>query len=257
MKKIDPSQDEALLELEATRQSTSGFFSHGETSTPPREPYINAGNHMAARRHTPSMQDLPTRVVVQIVGHLPMTSFSPMDNLRSLRVTCRFLCSITSDRTVGQLLDVRRFTAAMLWNDRTAYAALLAHLTDIGNPEAFYITRMNNVFSKGTPRAWPCIVELARAAKCGTMWRPMWPPSSSSGPIPAPMTTKLRGGTCAKSRPRKKWWRAAPADQCSATRAVCTAASLHHVQIPHRHLHRKHASRPNRQTFSKSFRTIL
>ena len=162
-----PSQDEAPPELEATRQSTSGFFSHGETSTPPREPYINAGNHMAARRHTPSIQDLLTRVVVQIAGNLPATSFSPMDNLRCLQATCRFLCGVTSDRAIGQRIDVRQFTAAMLWNNRTAYAALFAHLTDIDNPEAFYITRMNNVFSKGTPRAWPCIVELARAAERG------------------------------------------------------------------------------------------
>jgi len=55
MKKIDPSQDEALLELEATRQSTSGFFPHAEMSTPLRKPYIDAGNHMAAQRHIPLM----------------------------------------------------------------------------------------------------------------------------------------------------------------------------------------------------------
>ena len=183
-----------------------------------------------------------------------------MDDLRSLRATCRFLRGVTSDRAVGQCIDVHWFAAAMLWNDHAAYAALLAHLTDIGNPVACYITGMNNAFSKGTPEARPSIIELACAAKCGHNVAAYVDAILLFRANTGAETTKLRGGTCAKSRPRNKWWwgwRAAPADQCSATRAVCTAASLHHVQIPHRHLHRKHASRPNRQTFSKSFRTIL
>ena len=45
---------------------------------------------------------------------------SPMDDLRSLLATCRFLRGITSDRADGQCIDVRWFTPAMLWNDRTA-----------------------------------------------------------------------------------------------------------------------------------------
>ena len=108
------------LELEAMRQSTSEFFPHAETSTPPREPYIDACNHMAARRHTLSMQDLPTEVAVQIAGHLAAMSVSPMDDLRSLRATCRFLCGVTRDHAVGQHIDVRQFTAAMIWNDIAA-----------------------------------------------------------------------------------------------------------------------------------------
>ena len=122
---------------------------------------------MAAWRHTPSMQDLPKEVAVQIAGHLAAMLFSPMDDLRSLRATCRFLRGVTSDGAVGQRIDVRWFAAAMLWNDRAAYAALLAHLTDIGNPEAGYITGMNKVFSNGTPVARQCIVELARTAERG------------------------------------------------------------------------------------------
>ena len=147
-------------ELEAMRQSTS------PTSTP-HEPYIDAGNHMAARRHTRSMQDLPTEVAVQIAGHLAAMSVSPMDDLRSLRATCRFLCGVTRDRAVGQCINVRQFAAAMLWRDRAANAALLADLTNIGNPEACYMTGMMNVFSKGTPEARPCIIELARATERG------------------------------------------------------------------------------------------
>ncbi|KAG2611919.1 hypothetical protein PVAP13_4KG230705 [Panicum virgatum] len=121
---------------------------------------------MAARRHTPSMQDLPTEVAVQIAGHLAVMSVSPMDDLHSLWATCRFLRGITSDCGIGQRIDVRQFAPAILWNDSAAYAALLAHLTDIGNPETCYITGMNKVFSNGMPEARPFIIELAHAAKC-------------------------------------------------------------------------------------------
>jgi len=106
-------------------------------------------------------------VTTQIVGHLVATSISPMDDLRSLQAMCCFPRGVTSDRAVGQCINVRQFAAAMLWIDRAANAALLADLTNIGNPEACYMTGMMNVFSKGTPKARPCIVELARAAERG------------------------------------------------------------------------------------------
>ncbi|KAG2570635.1 hypothetical protein PVAP13_7KG089009, partial [Panicum virgatum] len=116
---------------------------------------------MAARRHTLSMQDLPMEVAVQIAGHLAVRLVSPMDDRRSLRVTCRFLRGVTSDRTVGQCIDVRRFAAAMLPNDRDGYAALLAHLTDIG------LLSRRKVLLGRRREARPCIVELARAAERG------------------------------------------------------------------------------------------
>ncbi|KAG2561495.1 hypothetical protein PVAP13_8KG163601 [Panicum virgatum] len=120
---------------------------------------------MAVRKHMPSMQDLPMEVAVQIAGHLAATSVSPMDDLRSLWVTCRFLHGVTSDRAVGQHINVPQFSTAMLWRDRAAYATLLAHPTDIGNSEACYMTGMKNIFSKVTPEARPCIVELAHTAE--------------------------------------------------------------------------------------------
>jgi len=55
----------------------------------------------------------------------------------------------------------------ILWNDIAAYATHLAHLTDISNPEACYMTGMKNIFSKGMLEARPYIVELARAIECG------------------------------------------------------------------------------------------
>ena len=113
------------------------------------------------------MQDLPMEVAVQIAGHLAAMSVSPMDELRRLQVMCHFLRGVTSDRAVCQRIDVRRFAPTMLWNDRAAYAALLAHLTDIANPEACFITEMDNAFSEGTPEPRPCIIELVCAVECG------------------------------------------------------------------------------------------
>ena len=66
---------------------------------PPSDLYIDDGNHMAARMHTPSMQDLPTEVVVQIAGDLAVTADSPMEDLRNLRAACRFLRRVASDRS--------------------------------------------------------------------------------------------------------------------------------------------------------------
>ena len=66
---------------------------------PPSDLYIDDGNHMAVRMHTPSMQDLPTEVVVQIAGDLAVTADSPMEDLRNLRAACRFLRRVASDRS--------------------------------------------------------------------------------------------------------------------------------------------------------------
>ncbi|KAG2587234.1 hypothetical protein PVAP13_5NG126900, partial [Panicum virgatum] len=101
-----------------------------------------------------------------IAGDLAVTADSPMEDLRNLRAVCRFLCRVASDRSVGQRITMHRFAPGLLWNDIDAYIALLAHLTNIGNPEAYYISGINNDFSKGTPKARPCIVELAHAAEC-------------------------------------------------------------------------------------------
>ena len=127
-----------------------------------------------------------------------------MDDLHSLWATCHFLCRVASDRGICELIDVCWFAAAMLGNDHDGYVTLLAQLTDISNPEACYVTGMNNAFSKGMPKAQPCIVELARAAECDHNVAAYVAAISSSGPIMAQRMMKLRGGTCAKSRVRKK-----------------------------------------------------
>ena len=119
--------------------------------------------------------------------YLAATSESPMDDLHSLWATCHFLCRVVSDRGICELIDVCWFAAAMLGNDHDGYVTLLAQLTDISNPEACYVTGMNNAFSKGTLRPGHASLSLPAPSIVGTMW----PPSSSSGPIPVPPLTKL------------------------------------------------------------------
>jgi hypothetical protein len=72
-----------------------------------------------------------------------------MDDLRSLRATSKY--SMCEDRTISKrvVLD-QRFARDMTRNDYNGYATLLAHLTQLGNPEACFLTRMAVVFPRGT-----------------------------------------------------------------------------------------------------------
>jgi hypothetical protein len=51
-----------------------------------------------------SLTALPTEVQIVIVGHLATTLEQPMDDLRSLWVTCSSMRRICGDPTVGQRL---------------------------------------------------------------------------------------------------------------------------------------------------------
>jgi hypothetical protein len=48
----------------------------------------------------------------------------------------------------------------MEWNDPNGYDALLACLTQISNPKAYFITGLGVIFGEGKPVARPCIIEL-------------------------------------------------------------------------------------------------
>ena len=53
-----------------------------------------------------------------------------------------------------------------MWDDPIDYEALLASQTQVGNPEACFLTRIQTVFmEKHSP--WPCLDDLARPADGG------------------------------------------------------------------------------------------
>ena len=87
-----------------------------------------------------SLTVLPTEVQIVITGHLAVTSERPMDDLRSLLATYLSLYLICGDPTVGRYLALDQFRCGRTWDDPIDYEALLASLTQVGNPEACFFT---------------------------------------------------------------------------------------------------------------------
>jgi hypothetical protein len=76
---------------------------------------------MAARRHPSSLADLPTKVAIQIAGHLAATSERPTDDLHNLWTTCHFMRGVCRDHAVGQHIALERFAHRMERNDYDGY----------------------------------------------------------------------------------------------------------------------------------------
>nr|TKW39316.1 hypothetical protein SEVIR_1G170500v2 [Setaria viridis] len=111
---------------------------------------------MAVRRHPPSLAALPTKVAIEIAGHLTVTLERPMDDHISLRATCSFMRYVCGNHTVGD-----RFRLAMSWNEPVNYGTLLASLTQVG-----FLTGIKVVFGENRSTR-PCLDDLARAAAGG------------------------------------------------------------------------------------------
>jgi hypothetical protein len=88
---------------------------------------------MAARWHQSLLVNIPYVVAIQIAGHLAATSEWLMSDLRSLRVTCSFMRHVCSEPKVSMVQP-------------DSYHTLVAHLTPVGNPEAYFITEIEVVF---------------------------------------------------------------------------------------------------------------
>ena len=110
-----------------------------------------------------SLTTLPTEVQIVIVGDLATTSEQPMDNLHSLWVTCLSMCRIYGDPAIGRRLALDWFRRGRTWDDPIDYKALLASLTQVGNSEACFLTRIQTIFmEKHSPR--PFLNDLTHAA---------------------------------------------------------------------------------------------
>ncbi|RLM56312.1 hypothetical protein C2845_PM10G12420 [Panicum miliaceum] len=122
---------------------------------------------VAKRLHSSMLEELPSDVAIKITGHLAVTTERPMDDLRGLRATCRFMRRVCYNLEVGRSVATERFTDHMEWNKPDGYDALLARLTQIDNPEACFITGLGVVFGELKPVAQPCIIVFTHAAAEG------------------------------------------------------------------------------------------
>uniref|UniRef100_K3YLK4 F-box domain-containing protein n=1 Tax=Setaria italica TaxID=4555 RepID=K3YLK4_SETIT len=102
---------------------------------------------MAARQPPQLLAALPTEVTKEITGHLAVTSERPMDDFRSLRVTCSFMDD-------------------MSWNELARYTALLTRLTLISNPDTYFFTGIVEFFGEHHDPQ-PSFHELSCAAMGG------------------------------------------------------------------------------------------
>jgi hypothetical protein len=86
---------------------------------------------MAVRQHPTSLLlALPTDMAIDITGYLTATLKRPMDDLRSLQVTCLFMRCICGNRAVGRRVAMDRCRrGARSWNNLNNYYALFSSLT--------------------------------------------------------------------------------------------------------------------------------
>ena len=89
-----------------------------------------------------SLTMLPTDMQIEITGHLTTTSDWPMDDFYSLRATYSSMCHICGDPAIGQRLALDRVRRGRMGADPVNYYALLARLTQVGNSEAYFLTRI-------------------------------------------------------------------------------------------------------------------
>ena len=113
-----------------------------------------------------SLTALPTNVQIEIASHLIVTSDRPMNNLYSQRATCSSMRSICGDLAVGQRLALDRFRSGRMGADPVIYYALLASLTQVGNPDACFLTWIQTIFME-KQSLQPCLDDLSRNANGG------------------------------------------------------------------------------------------
>jgi hypothetical protein len=120
---------------------------------------------MAAARHASLTHALPPDMAVEIAGCVAATSQRPVDDLASLRATCRVMRVACGDRAVGRRVALERQAGAMRWSDHERYLAFVGSLSGAGNPEACFLSGITLVFAHRCDGAG--LELLAQAAAAG------------------------------------------------------------------------------------------
>lgn len=99
-----------------------------------------------------------------IAGRVGAISQQPLEDLRSLRATCKNMRCACSFRDVDRHLAIERVREELSWSHPTEYEALLAMLNDLGNSEAAFMSGVVAVFGRNDN----CLNDdLRRAADSG------------------------------------------------------------------------------------------
>ena len=92
------------------------------------------------------LQVLPDEMAIEIASHLAATLERPMDDLRSLRAACSSMRHICSNPAVGRRVALHQCRCGLGWDEDGNYYALLSSLTQLGNLEACFLTRIQIIF---------------------------------------------------------------------------------------------------------------
>jgi len=113
-----------------------------------------------------SLMALPTKVQIVIARHLAVTLEWPMDDLRSLWVTCSSMCHIYGNPAIGRHVALDQCRHGLGWDNVGNYYALLSSLTQLSTLEACFLSGILMVFEE-TQRHRPCLDDLTRATVGG------------------------------------------------------------------------------------------
>jgi hypothetical protein len=122
---------------------------------------------MASREHPQSLVELPIELRAMIAGRVGATSKQPVEDLQSLRPTCKSMLGPCCDSDVSRHLALGQLPIEQLQNtDLDGYDVFVRSLAAVGNPVAGFLTGMDDIFGKN--RGWcPPLDELHHAAHAG------------------------------------------------------------------------------------------
>jgi hypothetical protein len=122
---------------------------------------------MASREHPRSLTELPEELLAIIAGQVRVTSNRPMEDLRSLRATCKSMLGPCHDRDISRHLALDRVLVEQMQNDDPdGYDVFIRSLAEASNPVACFLTGMDDIFGRNhSPR--PPLDQLHRAAEGG------------------------------------------------------------------------------------------
>jgi hypothetical protein len=122
---------------------------------------------MASREHPRSLAELSIELQANITVRIAATSKQPMDDLRSLRATCKSMLSPYCDRDVSRQLALDQVPVQDMQNtDPEGYNVFVCSLTAAGNSAASFLAGIDDIFGRNH---CPCppLDKLHRAAQAG------------------------------------------------------------------------------------------
>ena len=92
------------------------------------------------------ISSLPQDTLVEVAIQLASKSSTPLDNIRSLRATCKSFHRASRDKLVGRSMAVDK-EEKRWWEENNSYLALLRNCADCGNLEAHFILGVEELYN--------------------------------------------------------------------------------------------------------------